>query len=124
MESQFQKWVNLSYLATAALLGYLVFALSTKLVGVYDLETRVHSIGLVLQIAAVVIAGIAFLILYRNDDANQFMNEVMLELSRVSWPTTKETSSSTVVVMIMVLISGLILGFFDYLWVSALKWLL
>jgi preprotein translocase subunit SecE len=124
MESQFQKWVNLSYLATAALLGYLVFALSTKLVGVYDLETRVHSIGLILQIAAVVIAGIAFLVLYQNDDANQFMNEVMLELSRVSWPTTKETSSSTVVVMIMVLICGVILGLFDYLWISALKWLL
>jgi preprotein translocase subunit SecE len=124
MESQFQKWVNLSYLATAALLGYLVFALSTKLVGVYDLETRVHSIGLILQIAAVVIAGIAFLVVYQNDDANQFMNEVMLELSRVSWPTTKETSSSTVVVMIMVLICGVILGLFDYLWISALKWLL
>jgi preprotein translocase SecE subunit len=124
MESQFQKWVNLSYLAMAALLGYLVFALSAKLVGVYDLETRVHSIGLILQIAGVVIAGIVFVVLYQNDNANQFMNEVMLELSRVSWPTTKETSSSTVVVMIMVLISGLILGFFDYLWVSALKWLL
>jgi preprotein translocase SecE subunit len=124
MESQFQKWVNLSYLAAAALLGYLVFALSSKLVGTYDLETRVHNIGLIVQIASVVAGGILFLVLYRNDDANQFMNEVMLELSRVTWPTQKETTSSTIVVIIMVLLSGLILGLLDYFWVTLLKWIL
>jgi preprotein translocase SecE subunit len=124
MESQFQKWVNLSYLAVAALLGYLIFALSAKIVGTYDLEARVHNIGLIIQIASAVIAGIAFYVLYQNDNANQFMNEVMLELSRVTWPTTKETTSATIVVCIMVLFSGMVLGVFDYFFVSALKWIL
>jgi preprotein translocase SecE subunit len=121
MESQFQKWVNLSYLAVAILLGYLVFTLSAKIVGTYDLETRVHNIGLIIQIASVAIAGILFLILYRNDNANQFMNEVMLELSRVTWPTQKETTSATIVVIIMVLISGAVLGLLDYFWTALMK---
>jgi preprotein translocase SecE subunit len=121
MESQFQKWVNLSYLAFAALLGYLVFTLSAKIVGTYDFETRIHNIGLIIQIASVAIAGITFLILYRNDDANQFMNEVMLELSRVTWPTQKETTSATFVVIIMVLISGAVLGLLDYFWTYLMK---
>jgi len=37
MESQFQKWVNLSYLALAILLGYIVFAASMQLGGLLDL---------------------------------------------------------------------------------------
>ena len=49
------------------------------------------------------------------------MNEVMVELSRVTWPTTKDTTSATVVVIVMVLISGLILGVLDYFWVMVLK---
>jgi preprotein translocase subunit SecE len=121
MESQFQKWVNLSYLAVAALLGYLVLTLASKIVGTYDLETRVHNVELIVQIGSVVCAGILFFILYRNDKANQFMNEVMLELSRVTWPTTKETTASTFVVIIMVLISGMALGLMDYLWTSLMK---
>ena len=124
MESQFQKWVNLSYLAVAALLGYLVLSLTNKVVGTYDLETRVRNIELIVQIGSVVCAGLLFLILYRNDKANQFMNEVMLELSRVTWPTTKETSSATFVVIIMVLISGMALGLMDYVWTSLMKLIL
>jgi preprotein translocase SecE subunit len=124
MESQFQKWVNLSYLAVAALMGYLVFTLTNKVVGTYDLETRLHNVDLIVQIGSVVVAGIIFYILYRNDQANQFMNEVMLELSRVTWPTQKDTTSATIVTIIMVLISGAVLGLLDYLWTSAMKLIL
>jgi preprotein translocase SecE subunit len=124
MESQFQKWVNLSYLAVAALLAYLVLTLASKVVGTYDLETRIRNVELVVQIGSVVLGGILFFILYRNETANQFMNEVMLELSRVTWPTQKATTSATFVVIIMVLISGMVLGFLDYCWTSLMKLLL
>jgi preprotein translocase subunit SecE len=52
------------------------------------------------------------------------MNEVAMELSRVSWPTQKETTAATFMVIIMVVISGMVLGFFDYLWTVLLKWIL
>ncbi len=124
MENQFQKWVNLSYLAAAVLLYYIVFELSAKLVGMYDFEARVRNIDLIIRLASVAIGGILFFVLYKNEQVNQFMNEVMMELSRVTWPTQKETSSATFVVIVMVLISGFILGFLDYFWTLLLKWVL
>ena len=124
MESQFQKWVNLSYLAAAILLAYVVFTFGHSLASIYDLEARVHNIELVVRGVSAVFGGLLFLILWRNHDANQFMNEVITELSRVTWPTQKETSSATFIVLIMVLISGVILGFLDYCWTMLVKWLL
>jgi preprotein translocase subunit SecE len=124
MESQNQKWVNLSYLAAAALLGYIVFSASGKIVGLYDLEARVRNIDLILRGVSVIAGAILFLVLYKNEDASQFMNEVMVELSRVAWPTSKDTRSATGIVIIMVVISGLILGLLDYFWVQMLKWIL
>jgi preprotein translocase SecE subunit len=124
MESQFQKWVNLSYFAVAFLLGYVIFSLSTHVIGAYDLEAKFHNVELVMRIVSVVAGAILFAVLYRHDEANQFMNEVMVELSRVTWPTQKETSSGTVVVIVMVIISGFLLGFFDYFWTTLLKWVL
>lgn len=123
-QSQYQKWVNLSYLVVAALLGYLVFALGAKIVGIYDLEARVRNVDLIVRGVSVAAAAILFLALYWNQQANQFMNEVMVELSRVSWPTQKETSSATMIVIIMVVISGMVLGLMDYLLTTLLKWVL
>jgi preprotein translocase subunit SecE len=123
-QSQHQKWVNLSYLAVAALLGYIVYSAGAKVVGIYDLETRIRDVDLVLRGLSVFSFAALFFILYKNEQANQFMNEVMAELSRVTWPTQKETTSATVVVLIMVIISGMILGLMDYLLTTLLKWVI
>lgn len=124
MDKQHQKWVNLSYLAVAALLGYLVFAFAQKMAGVYDLEARIRNIDLIVRLISLALGGLAFLILYRNERANEFMGEVVLELSRVTWPTQKETTSATFIVIIMVLISGMVLGFFDFVWTKLLQWVI
>lgn len=124
MESHHQKWVNLSYLAAAVLLGYIVFTLAGKVVGVYDLEARIRNVDLILRGVSVFFGALLFIVLFRNDRANQFMNEVMVELSRVAWPTQKDTASATMIVIVMVVISGMILGFLDYCWVQLLKWVL
>jgi preprotein translocase SecE subunit len=124
MENQYQKWVNLSYLVLAGIVYYVVFALAIRVVGQFDLETRIHNVDLVVRGVSVGLGGLVFLVLWRHQQANQFMNEVMVELSRVTWPTQKETSSGTIVVIVMVLISGALLGFFDYVWTSLLKMVL
>lgn len=124
MEGQNQKWVNLSYLALAVLVGYIVFALAAQIVGIYDLEARVRNVDLIVRGASVFSAAILFFVLYRNERSNQFMNEVVVELSRVTWPTQKETSSATMIVIVMVVISGMVLGLLDYLWTTLLKWVL
>jgi preprotein translocase subunit SecE len=124
MENQHQKWVNLSYLALAAIVGYIIFDVALKVVGAYDVEARIRSIELMVRVLSVVIGGIVFFVLWSNDQANQFMNEVVIELSRVTWPTQKETTNATIVVVVMVLFSGLALGMMDYFWTMLLKWVL
>lgn len=124
MESHHQKWVNLSYLVVSALLGFIVFTLALKVIGAYDLEARVRNLDLIVRIVSIALGGLLFLVLYRNETSNQFMNEVAVELGRVTWPTQKETMNATFVVLIMVLISGLVLGFLDYVWTKLLQWVL
>ncbi|MEK6706951.1 MAG: preprotein translocase subunit SecE [Bdellovibrionota bacterium] len=124
METQYKKWVSLSYLGLAVLVSYIVSVMAAKIVGVYDLETRIRNIDWIVRALSLTLGGIVFFVLYLNDKVNGFMNEVMVELSRVAWPTQKETSSATLVVIVMVIITGLLLGFLDYLWTLLINGLL
>ncbi len=124
MDSQNQKWVNLSYLLLSVLLGYIVFAFGLKLMGAYDLEAKVKNFELILRVLSLLVGGVLFLGLAKNDQANQYMHEVVVELSRVTWPTQKDTVAATFVVIIMVLISGVVLSLLDYLWTKLIQMVL
>jgi preprotein translocase SecE subunit len=45
-----------------------------------------------------------------------FLNDVAVELSKVTWPTMQETVASTGVIIVMVGIASLLMFFFDTLW--------
>lgn len=124
MDSQNQKWVNLSYLSLAVLLGYVVFAFGFFLMGTYDLEAKVKNFELVLRIVSLLVGGSLFFLLVKSDQVNQYMHEVVVELGRVTWPTAKETRAATIVVMIMVLISGLVLSLLDFFWTKLIQMVL
>ncbi len=124
MENANQKWVNLSYLAVAALTSYVFFSGMMKLTGVYDLEAKIRNFEIILRIVSIAIGGILFLVLLKHPKSNAFMNEVVTELTKVTWPTQKETTSATMITIVMVLISGMILGFLDYVWTKVMQWIL
>ncbi len=124
MENTNQKWVNISFLAVSVLIAYILFAGFFKLAGVYDFESKVKNVDLIIRFGSIGIGTLLFLILYKNETANQFMHETVTELSRVTWPTTKDTLSSTWVVLIMVLITGLLLGLMDKFWTLVIQWIL
>lgn len=124
MENQTQKWVNLSYVAVSALLGALVFWSFQRLTGVYDLETKIKKIQVVIPVTSILCGFALFLALSFNKKANAFMNEAVMELMKVTWPSHKEVVSSTVVVIIMVLISSFFLGLLDRVWTLLLKWII
>lgn len=50
--------------------------------------------------------------------ANQFFNEVVVELSKVTWPLGKETVASSGVVAVLVGIAALILALIDLIWAT------
>ncbi len=113
-----------SFIAFSALMGFLIFTALVKLTGVYDLESHVKSIDLVVRLVSLGLTVLIFAVLNWNETANQFMHEAVAELSRVTWPTNKETTSATFVVLIMVLITGLVLGLLDKFWTLVIQWIL
>lgn len=119
-----QKWVNISFLAVAVIVGWIVFEALFKLTGVFDFETKVKNIDLVIRLVSIGAGGLLFLGLWKSHTASQFMHEVVTELSRVTWPTTKDTSSATVVVVVMVIVTSIILGLLDKFWTLVIQWIL
>ncbi len=47
-------------------------------------------------------------------DALEFLREVKVELKKVTWPTRKQTTGTTIVVIIFVFVVAVFLGLFDY----------
>ena len=124
MENQRQKWVNLIFTALAMLLAAIVFVGFTKVSAVYNLESTVKQIDIIIRLASIILGAISGLVFYFNDKSNAFMNEVVLEMSRVTWPTTSDTYKATFLVVVFVLIAGLVLGGFDSLWAWIMKLIL
>src|SRR5215470_13888693 len=65
---------------------------------------------------AFLIAGTATLIAWRNEEVFGLASEVASELRKVTWPSRKETFSSTIVVIVTTIIAAAFLGLFDGIW--------
>jgi preprotein translocase SecE subunit len=124
MENQRQKWVNIILLATGLLVAAIAFVGFSKIAAVYNLESSFKQIDLMIQLGSIVLGAALGVGLYLNDQSNAFLNEVVLELSRVTWPTQKETTNATIWVVLFVLIAGVILGGFDSFWTWIMKMIL
>ncbi len=68
------------------------------------------------DILALIFAIVAFVLLKRNQKVSEFGLEVISELSKVTWPTRKETVVSTGVIIVMVSIASLLMFMIDTLW--------
>jgi preprotein translocase subunit SecE len=106
------KPVHLVYLCG----GLLIFVLLLKTTDwVWGYFTRVPDEFYVTVFAAVasLLLGIYF---YRHEPTYTLINEIAGELKKVTWPTSKEVKSATIVVVIMTIISASLLGLFDTVW--------
>jgi preprotein translocase subunit SecE len=74
-------------------------------------------------VALLVAAGGA-LVAYKNERVFAAATEVTRELEKVTWPTRKETSAATIVVIVTVAIAALVLTAFDYVWSLIANWIL
>jgi preprotein translocase SecE subunit len=124
MENQRQKWVNMTFLFASLMVASVAFVGLSKLSAVYNLESSFKQIDLYLRIGSIALGAILGFGLYFNDKSNAFMNEVILEMSRVTWPASKDTINATIWVILFVLVAGALLGAFDSLWSWIIKMLL
>ncbi len=54
----------------------------------------------------------------------QFFQEVMVEMSKVSWPSKDELKAHTSIVMVTLLILAAIIGLYDWVFLRAIQLLL
>jgi preprotein translocase subunit SecE len=113
------KFVHLTF-ALAGILAAFIVSRATDWVWSYFAKPN----DLVINVVAVFLAGGAALMAYRNERVFSAVVDVTRELEKVSWPTRKETSAATVVVLVTVIISAVILSSFDALWAFFTNWFL
>ncbi len=116
MEQRSQRtWVNLSFFVLAAIVGVLASTLASRMAVTFDLEAKTKALSWWIRGVGFLAGGGLFVGLLRSREANQFLSEVVTELSSVIWPSQQEVTRSTSIVIMMVLISGMLLGVLDFL---------
>jgi preprotein translocase subunit SecE len=106
-----ERWVQLAFVAGALLLIWLADHLINGIWYLFaDPDEAVVTLG---AVAAGIVGAI---LLYRNRPTYTLVHDVVEELSKVTWPTRKETSQATVVVVVTSLIAALMLFMFDSVW--------
>jgi preprotein translocase subunit SecE len=113
------KFVHLTF-ALGALLAAFVVARASDWVWSYFAKPN----DLAVNAFAILVTGTAALLTYRNERIYASVVDVTRELEKVTWPTRKETSAATIVVIVTVLIAALILSSFDALWSKLTTWFL
>jgi preprotein translocase subunit SecE len=116
-----QKIVNLGLLLTAGCVFAFMVNLTQALWSLAGLPRMVDWLVAPAQLISFGMTVGAGIYIRQNAAANQFLNEVVQELSKVTWPTRKETVMSTGVACILVVICAAVLLLFDTLWGTVLR---
>ena len=113
-----ERWVQFAYAACAITLAWFLIKSSTAVWTILadNVDAVPEPDGTMIAVGAGLIAFISAVIAYRSTKIHTFVLEVCVELSKVSWPTRKETWSQTVVVLIVSVIAAIILGVYDAVW--------
>ncbi|MEY4515163.1 MAG: hypothetical protein RLZZ450_7285 [Pseudomonadota bacterium] len=107
------RWVQLGFMAAAILLVWLYDHLINGIWYFFaDPNESIVTAG------AVVAGLVTAVILYKTAPVYGIVHGVSEELSKVTWPTRKETSSSTIVVIVTSIVAGLVLFLFDSVWAA------
>jgi len=113
-----ERWVQFAYAACAITLAWFLIKVTdatwTLLADTVDAVPEPNAT--IIAVGAGLVAFIAAVITYRSQKVHTFVVEVCVELSKVTWPTRKETWSQTIIVIVISIIAAIILGVFDAMW--------
>ena len=100
-----------------AVLGWLVFSkLFGSVANYFDLYAYGNFIEVIVRLVPMALGVGLFVGLYQTEKSYTYMTEVVAELKKVTWPTSKDVSAATVAVIVAVLISAVLLFLFDSVW--------
>jgi preprotein translocase subunit SecE len=107
------RYVHVGFFVAGFLLAYVV---AKVIGGLWSLVWATNELAV--AAIAVGVAAVATIYAWRHPRLNMLSKEIATELSKVTWPTRKETSAFTVTVVVFTIIAALILGLFDMFWAA------
>lgn len=118
MDKTNQKILTLSFVCFAVLIGLSTGLLMKTFAGTFTgslgFVARFLNIDIVKHGVPVAVGLIVFVSLQFNKAALEWGDSVALEIRKVVWPSRKDTTAMTIVVVVMVLISAFIITTFDF----------
>jgi preprotein translocase subunit SecE len=115
MDKTNSKVMTLCFAMAAALVGLSLHLLIKAFAGAFGVIARFADSDLVRHGLPVGIGLAMFVALQFNPKVLGWGDEVVSEIRKVVWPSRKDTTAMTIVVVIMVLISSVIITSFDFL---------
>lgn len=105
------RWVHLMF----ALGGMIIAFIAVKAIDwIWSYIDKPNA--LIADVAGIGVGLLVAFLAWRDENTFNRAAEIAAELKKVTWPTRKETSAATTVVIVTVIISAVILGLFDLIW--------
>jgi len=124
MENTNSKILTLSFALAGAISGLIVHLLIKSFSAAFGIVARLADSDLVRHGLPVLVGMAVFLGLQFNPKVRTWADEVVTEVKKVVWPSQKDTTAMTIVVLIMVAISSVIISSFDFASGMFLKWIM
>lgn len=114
MEKTISKIMFVSFIGGAFLVGYTAQVLNTLLSSSFGGYARVMDSDLINNLLPVGLGVVFLLYVYSSKKVKEWAQEVIVEVSKVVWPSKKDTTAMTIFVCIFMILSGVLLGLFDF----------
>lgn len=124
MDNTTSKILTLSFAIVGALMGLTIHLLIKAFSGAFGIVARMTDADIVRHGVPVAVGFIVFAILQFNPKILTWGEEVVVEVKKVVWPTRKDTTAMTIVVLVMVAISSVIITGFDGVSALVMKWIM
>lgn len=115
---QASKYVNLSY-AVAFVLAFIIYNKATEMIWSRLDFSNIAILGNQVTLAtlvALVFAVGTIIWAYKREDYRVYVTEVVLELSKVTWPNWEETKHATLVVVMFTIAASAFIFVADKFW--------
>jgi preprotein translocase subunit SecE len=119
-----RKTIIASYVIGSMALWFLTRqGLQALFVGFYQVR-KMPNFALIRELVPVVAGSVLFVALLWNSKVNTFLDEVVSELRKVTWPTREDVVKSTIVVLGCVLFASGVIAIFDVAFGKMISYLL
>ena len=109
----YSKIIQVSLVASCFVVGFTVRILFEFLAVIFSPAARLYAIEVFRHGIPVGVGIGLYLFLQFHPKTQLWMREVVTEVCKVVWPTKKDTLSMTLVVCVILILSGVVLGLFD-----------